>query len=110
MIDLARLLVLARKVALKSPCRFKIAAILFDGRGRVVATGYNHLGLGRGRMGHYTTHAEADALNKIRKPSRNLSMLLFRMGDRLVTPCSACEKLIRAYGIREVIYTTKWGT
>ena len=109
MIDLSRLKARARKVALKSPFRYKVAAILFDSRGRIVATGYNHPGGGRSLMGNWVIHAEADALNKIMKPSPNLSMLLYRLGGRLITPCSACVSLIKAYRIKEVLYTTRWG-
>ena len=105
MIDMDTLIMKAAKVASRSPAHVKVAFLLIDRRGRVVATGYNHFGMGRGRMGHPMVHAEVAALNKIRKPSTNLWGLLYRRHQKLITPCESCQKLLTAYGIKTVIHT-----
>lgn len=95
---------LAEKVANKSKCRYKVSCILVDRSGKVVATGYNHHSNGR-TMGKYTIHAEMDALNKVRKPSGNLTAFIYRKNGKIITPCKACQKLLDAYGISVVWHT-----
>jgi len=103
--DIERLLKRAAKIADRSDAHVKVAFLLIDKRGRVVASGYNHFSIGRGRLGHPMVHAEAHALNKIRKPSTNLWGLLYRRHGKLITPCESCQKLLTAYGIKTVIHT-----
>jgi deoxycytidylate deaminase len=95
------------RIASKSQIRVKVACLLYDRRtGKLVATGYNKLGT-RNLNGRHSVHAEVDALRKIRKPSYNLVMVLYRKGGILITPCHACMVWIRAYGITEVYYTAR---
>jgi deoxycytidylate deaminase len=101
------LMELADKIASKSQIRVKVACILIDKRtGKVVATGYNKLG-SRNLNGRFSTHAEIVALRKVKKPSSNLIMLLYRKHQRLITPCHACMEWIRAYGIKEIYHTSR---
>jgi deoxycytidylate deaminase len=98
---------IAEKIARRSPIRVKVSCLLIDKKsGRIVATGYNKLG-NRRLNGRFSVHAEVDALKKVKKPSTNLIMLLYRSGERLITPCHACQQWIDAYGISEVYYTSK---
>jgi deoxycytidylate deaminase len=98
---------MAEKIARKSPMRVKVAAILVDKRtGKIVAVGYNHHGT-RKLNGRWTVHAEVDALNKVRKPSNNLIMILYRSSSRIITPCKACAEVLKAYGIKEVYHTVE---
>jgi deoxycytidylate deaminase len=94
----------AEKIASKSPVRVQVAAILINRRtGRIIATGYNNHGR-NGRRGRDTVHAEVDALNKVRKPSTNLIMFLYRKGRKPIHPCHACQEVARAYGVDIVIW------
>ena len=101
--NLPNLLKIAERTALKSTIRVKVAAILIDRRnGKVVATGYNHLS-GYGLNGRHSQHAEVDALMKVRKPSSNLIMVLYRSGNKPIHPCAGCSAWIRSYGISKVV-------
>jgi len=92
----------AERTARKSPCRFKVSCILVDQTGDIVATGYNHYGTKKRMMGKPTVHAEVDALNKVRKPSPNLTAFIYRDNGKLITPCKSCQRLLAVYGIRTV--------
>jgi deoxycytidylate deaminase len=96
----------AQKTAEKSPCKFKVSCVLVDSRGNVVATGYNHHGNRRNKLGQWSIHAEADALNKVRKPSTNLTAFVYRRGAKIITPCATCTELLKSYGIRTIWHTT----
>lgn len=94
----------AEKIASKSPVRVQVAAILINRRtGRIIATGYNNHGR-NGRKGRDTVHAEVAALNKVRKPSSNLIMFLYRKDGKPIHPCHACQEVARAYGVDLVIW------
>ena len=93
------------KKARQSPAHVKVACILIDRRGHIVAIGYNHFGNGRGLMGRHMIHAERDALDRVRKPSPELTMVLVRRHRKLITPCDSCMKLINAYQIKTIIHT-----
>lgn len=94
----------AECIAAKSTIRVQVASLLIDRRtGKIVATGYNHIGR-NGRKGRWTVHAEIDALNKVRKPSSNLVLFLYRSHGRVIYPCPACREVIRAYGVDLLIW------
>lgn len=97
------ILELAKRTADKSDVKHKVACILVDDRGNVVTTGYNHHSSRSNRLGRNTIHAECDALSKVRKPSNNLTMFLYRHNNNPIHPCPCCSTLIKAYGIKEVI-------
>lgn len=90
---------LAQKVAKKSPCKIKVSCILLDRNNRVVATGYNHWSTIGRKNGQFTIHAEADALNKVRKPSTNLTAFIYRNKGKIITPCPSCQEILKSYGI-----------
>lgn len=91
---------MAERVAQKIPIRVGVVAILIDRRnGGVVAVGHNKLIRSRGCLGRHSVHAEIDALRKVRKPSRNLVMYLYRRGGKAIDPCRGCLNVLRAYGV-----------
>ncbi len=100
--NIIELLQLAERVAQKSDVRYKIACLLVDENGEVVATGYNHHSEYPKKMGRMTVHAELDALSKVRKPSKNLTMFLYRNNNNPIHPCPCCSVLIKAYEIKNV--------
>ena len=97
------ILEIAKRTADKSDVRHRVACILVDEHGDIVTTGYNHHSDRSKRLGRNTIHAECDALSKVRKPSTNLTMFLYRHNNNPIHPCPCCSALIRAYGIKEVI-------
>lgn len=101
--NIIHILGLAEKIANKSDMKHKVACILVDDNGDVVATGYNHHSAYKTRWGRRTVHAEMDALSKVRKPSFNLTMFLYRHNNNPIHPCDCCSVLIEAYGIKEVV-------
>lgn len=108
-IDLEKIIEVAIKTASKSDCRFKVACVLVDTRGRIVATGFNHHSYNGAKMGRPTVHAEVDALNKVRKPSTNLIAFIYRKNARKINPCVSCAKLLKSYGIKTVFCTNDEG-
>jgi len=107
--DLDEIMAVAVKTALKSPCKYKISCILVDDNGKIVATGFNHFALNGRRMGKPTVHAESDALNKIMKPSNNITAFIYRKNSRNINPCPACKSLLKAYGVKRVFCTSDKG-
>jgi len=106
-IDIEHIMDIARKTATKSTMKYKVSCVLVDRRGRVVATGYNHRCTNGRCMGNHSVHAEADALSKVKKipDGSNLTAFIYRMNSKAIDPCSACEKLLKAYGIENVFCT-----
>lgn len=103
-ISFNEMLKIADLIASKSDVKnHKVACILIDENGDIVTTGYNHYSNGSKRLGRRTVHAEMDALSKVRKPSKNLSMILYRNHNRPIHPCACCSTLIKAYSIKKVI-------
>ncbi len=100
-VDLEELEDVARMTAEKSTCRYKVACLLVDNKGKIVATGYNHRIRGK-RLGKWSCHAEMDALNKVMKPSPNLTAFIYRMNSNPINPCKACQAVLKAYRVRAV--------
>lgn len=107
--DLDEIMSVAVMTAMKSPCKYKISCILVDDRGKIVATGFNHHSINGRKMGRPTLHAEADALNKIIKPSYNITAFIYRKNSRNINPCTACKALLKAYGVKRVFCTSDKG-
>ena len=112
--DLDMIFEVAKKAADKSPCKFKVGAVLVDTSSNVVATGFNHWSVNARKMGQRTIHAEVDVCNKIRKPSDNLTLFLFRkggnsLGFNRINPCEHCAKLLKAYNITRIYCTWDLG-
>lgn len=106
--NIQNLIKVAEKTTNKSECHVRVSCLLVDKSGRIIAKGYNHHGKGR-KMGKWTVHAEMDALNKVRKPSSNLTAFIYRDKGKIITPCDSCQKLLDAYGITTVWHSTGIG-
>lgn len=99
----------AIKEAKKSTERFQLGAALAD-KNKVLATGRNrgktHTKFGSGNFS--TIHAESDAIRSaIAKgidPSGK-TLFVYRKNCRLSKPCKYCERMIREFGIKKVIYS-----
>lgn len=102
-LSIKELMDIAKRTADKSDVKHKVSCILIDDNGNIVTTGYNHHSIRSKRLGRNTIHAECDALSKVRKPSSNLTMFLYRHNNNPIHPCPCCVELIKAYGIKEVI-------
>ena len=105
----------ARKEAIKSKCRCKHGAVITRG-GSTLSKGYNsykpHPTFGGGPL--LTLHAEAAAIRFAVNKGINLkgaTIYVVRHGglSDMSKPCLNCEELIRAHGIRKVVYTNKLG-
>lgn len=105
-VDLDKIMQVASQTADKSDCKYKIACILCDKSGNIVAKGYNHHSIQSGRYGRWTIHAEIDAISKgIKKPSTNLVAFIYRRHGRVIHPCETCKALLKAYGIKIIYHT-----
>ena len=101
-------MLLAAKEASKSSLRFQLGAVIKRGKTRVSAYNINktHASFGAGR--HCTLHAESYCILKAIKRGINLTsstLYVYRMHGLNSRPCEDCQKLIKKYKIRKVIYT-----
>ena len=100
--DLYDLIALAAKIAKRSPNKMQHGALVLDRKHKVLAYGNNYK----------FTHAEIAALRKIPERARQgtiiISVRLTQGGHDVsnARPCSACQKALKKYGVREVFYTT----
>jgi tRNA(Arg) A34 adenosine deaminase TadA len=95
---------LAFDLCARSPCRTKMAAVLYDNWG-IFSWGWNHSGP-NGLGQHAEDHCLRRA-NKRRLRGSGLVVVGFKpSGNTLVTskPCSACWDLIRALGVGRVTW------
>ncbi len=111
---------IATKQANKSCYRYKVGAIIVKG-GRLLATGYNVVG--KTNPNHQTfpesVHAEEaailsriktkDGLASLQGATIYVSRVTSKGSPGLAKPCINCERLIRAVGIKKVVYTTNDG-
>lgn len=112
---------LATKQAKESKfVRARVGAVIVRGN-RVLSTGCNRIGYShflRNRPFPESIHAEQQAITGLLKERRGhelvgSTMYVSRVNNsgaaRLSRPCSYCQRLIEAVGIRRVIYTTNTG-
>ena len=100
---------LAIKLADKSTMRYKMSAVIFNKKGRIINTGYNRWLL----IGHHdvvphrtSIHAEADAIIGCSlRDLYNSSIFVFRRNFRNAKPCHNCTKMIRNAGITQIYYS-----
>jgi len=90
---------------------FKMAAAI-EVNNEVISVGYNkfktHPTFGSGIFGHI--HAEMDAIRLALKRTNDLSkaiLYVYRRNYNLAKPCVHCQKVIKQYGIRKVIYSNR---
>lgn len=99
--------------------RAKVGAVVCRG-GRIISSGYNYIGncnYIRGRSYPESVHAEASAVAKLLRARRFGDLVgstvyvsrFSSIGTRLAKPCRECEDLLRAVGVKRVIYTTNNG-
>ncbi len=98
--------------------RHRIACIVTNKRGRILAVGKNSYTKTHPRQAYYAAksgnrtriflHAEIDALCRCEgTPYAIYVARVNRKGEaRLAKPCSICEMAIKDVGIRKVVYTT----
>ena len=89
------------RLAQRSPCRYKVAAIGIDRRGRVITAATNrsrYFYLGGGK------HAEMEVMR--RSPRSLVLIIILRLGQggviRPITPCLRCTAKAQERGIRIV--------
>lgn len=109
---------MAKKTALKSTFRqHRLGAVVVKG-GRVLSTGFNAIRHCK-ETGKSTQHAEEAAIVRLLKDGRHSELVGSRLyisrftpGGKLglARPCERCMSLIRSVGIRDVAYTTDYGT
>ena len=87
----------------KSDCKHRVACLLVDERGRIVATGYNHHSETSKKLNLHTVHAECDALSKVKKDAGNLTCFLYRHNNNPIHACPCCLVLLKAYGVKKII-------
>lgn len=109
-----KFLKIARKVAMKSICRYRLGAVLVKG-GAIINFGYN-------RTGHHNLiekkktrdidqlHAEVDAVLGIAKiETRKCDIWIARIKNDdqlgLAKPCEMCQLILKEMGIRRVFYS-----
>lgn len=94
----------------RSQCKVRVAAVITDNREKIFAWGWNNPG--RDGLGE---HAEAHAVRNANK--RRLSgSTIFVAGLRVRNgnfvpsrPCDKCQKLLKKYKVKKVIYITPAG-
>lgn len=110
-------------VATQSTYKHRMGAVIYK-KGRLIGYGYNKINcstqkLGKSKQG--TIHAEKSAviscikhseksLDKVQGASIYVSRITRSNSIGLAKPCSNCEKLLRAVGIKWVYYTENNGT
>jgi deoxycytidylate deaminase len=94
---------LAKKISKRSPHKsFTHAALIFK-HGSMLSWGFNHM----------NEHAETDALARVPwiSEARGATVLVVRTtkGQNLLAnskPCEACQRALKAAGIKNVLYST----
>lgn len=103
------ILELAKKMCLKSDSQFKMSAVLFDSRGRVISVGFNRSLKKYGSSGKvirgigfsHSIHCERDCLRYCKEEEIvGKYMFVYRKGGNLAKPCPSCMKKIDKYRIK----------
>jgi deoxycytidylate deaminase len=100
---------IAIKESEKSTQHFKLGAVIAKGN-RVLARGFNnrksHPRFGSGMF--RSTHAEGAAIRDAVSRGVDLkgkSIYIYRKNNLIAKPCACCEKLIKSFGISQIIYS-----
>ena len=102
-------LLLAERESRKSVLRHQLGAVI-KMRGKVISTGYNErrthpsLGCGRWKSLHAESSAIYNALKK-KKVVEGAVLYVYRKNGLISKPCEDCQRLIKRFKIRKVIYT-----
>jgi deoxycytidylate deaminase len=101
-------MLLAKSEANKSDLRFKLGAVIKYGKTKISAYNVNktHPKFGCGR--YSTLHSESYCILRAVSLGVDISgciMYVYRSGGLNSRPCEDCQKLIKKYKIKKVIYT-----
>lgn len=105
--------------------QFFICAKVYDKRGMLLSVGWNSYSKTHPRQAHWAKvvnrplavylHAESMAIFRLRpsqqKKAYRIEIARFAENGepRIAKPCEICSKIIEAYGIQEVVYSTDEG-
>ncbi len=103
--------------------RYEIIATCFDRKGKVLGTGVNSYIKTHPLMKYFAekagesaekifTHAELQAvLASQRKGIDSILVQRFKLNGEpaLAKPCKTCQEMLKAFGVRRVMYTTEEG-
>ena len=110
--ELPPMMLLARKQALNSTCRFKLGAVITK-KGRILGYGCNtkktHPKYGSGR--YRTLHCEGAAIYDCVKKGEDMegaTIWIYRLNNNLAKPCPCCQGLIEQFGITKAIYSGEY--
>jgi len=88
------------KIAKRSPCRYKVAAVILDSNGNVLACAHN---LPRMMKRGGGIHAELAALRRCNpKEAKTLQLVRVGRGGQLrpIHPCRHCQRILDKFGIK----------
>jgi deoxycytidylate deaminase len=115
---ITKFVALAQKIAEKSLHQFRIAAVIVQGN-RILSIGINSYKTHPQQINPYTKktgdsiHAELDALLSSRTDISGATIYVVRIKRNrslgLARPCSRCQYLLSAAGIKKVVFTTDSG-
>lgn len=100
----------AIKLCMKSDMRYKLSAIIYDNKGRVINSDYNRwLRIGKDRF-RSSIHAEQGAIiGCSRSELWGSSIFVYRKNGRMAKPCPICMSMILDSGIRNVFWSSDNG-
>ena len=103
---------LAYKAALKSTHRFRLGAVIFDKKKRVLSFGWNKATKTHPRSStpYKTIHAELCAVIGLsREQLRNSNIYVYRIKKNgesgLAKPCSFCHNMLNEVGVKGIYYS-----
>ncbi len=110
---------LAESHAYDDSLEYRLCAVIVRG-GAVLSVGFNKR-TNSALMDHYavrdhqTVHAEVDAVLQVRKNidltgAKIYVVRLLKCGETAISkPCGTCQAVLRAYGIKKMVYTLSGG-
>ena len=115
--NLTRVFELAKRASERSDHEiFRLGAVIFN-KNRILSVGFNHkfkthpIIQTLGGDFHKTLHAEIHAIIQVKNKAilRGSSIFVYRSNKdgflAIAKPCPCCQKIIKHYGIKDIIYT-----
>lgn len=101
---------IAKKESEKSKAKFKHGAVIFKSSKRIISKGFNIMKTDPfyGSGNYNQLHAEGAAIKDAVKRGiclHGASIYVYRRYGMYSKPCPCCSKLIKKYGIKEVMYS-----
>jgi cytidine deaminase len=108
---------IAKKMAMKAPSKFKVGALLVIGKNQYTAFNYKDDIEHKPAKYHITIHAEDAVISKAisngeRHRLHMAELYVYRItvfGMAMSRPCIYCQKEIEKWKIKKVYYTTQTG-